>query len=272
MKSMKFVEIVFALLLTICLAVIHPIESFSTRAYAADITYTAKTEDFEDYVAPPDNLFVSPDTRASVRYLKLRVLLGKTYRFSGYRDYIAEAKERVGYADYPFIHTWGIGFTGSYTNIVNLPIDNCYMLDFAHCSDSVCGSNCNNNIDNEVHHKNSIKNLNKIRNDIKDSNYDLFLTMVATPLCGVWDSHQTNILGVTYLFDNYTFITNGPSMDENVRVRLMQHEISHMFGCEDNKCTRGADCIMNGGYDGVSLYTKNVWCSACSRDFDVNAH
>ena len=112
---------------------------------------------------------------------------------------------------------------------------------------------------------------NKVRNDISDSGYDIMLTLVSTPMCGVWDNHATGILGVTYRNDNYTLLTNASSISTNVRVRIMQHEICHMFSCKDGVCTSGADCIMNGGYDGRSLYTSDIWCSSCKGYFNPDA-
>lgn len=250
-----------------------PIKSFSTRAYAADPNSVPQTVDYVDYSTPSDNLVVSPYTSIdTTRILKLRVLLDDAYS-NAYSDYMSEAKASVAYVDYPFINTWRIGFTESFTNIIHLPIDSCSMPDTAYCSDSVCGRNCNNDYSDDVHHKNSVKNLNKIQDYIKDDNYDIFMILTATPLCGVFNgAHCTGILGVTYMGGAYTFITNKPSASINTHVRLMQHEISHMFGCNDGKCASGEKCIMNGGYEGVSLYTKNVWCSNCARDFDVNKH
>ncbi len=223
-------------------------------------------------ITPTNDLFVMQDSKATVRYLNLRVMLGKTY-LEDYSDANKEASDRVSYVDYPFINTWSIGFTESFTNLTNMPIDRCKLSNTTLCTDAACGKGCNNDTDNDVHHKNSIKNLNKVRKDIKDDNYDLFITLVSTPMCGIWGSdHLTNTLGVSYINDNYTFLSNSSSISTNVRVRIMQHEICHMFGCNDGLCTKDSSCIMNGGYDGISLYTSNVWCSSCKKDFNPNAH
>lgn len=257
---------VFTWIAAICVLIANPLP-----VSAQDIHDAVVTSDPTETVLPTNDLFVQPHAVNAVRYLKLRIMLGATYR-DDYSDYLSEASARVSYVDIPFLSTWSIGFTESFTNIGNLCIDYCSLSRLSGCTDAQCGSNCNNDIDNLIHHKNSIKNLNKIRNDISDGGYDIMMTLVSNPMCGIWGSvHATNILGVTYLKDNYTLLTNSSIYSENVRVRIMQHEISHMFGCRDGVCTAGADCIMNGGYDGVSLYTSNIWCSSCHSDFDTNA-
>ena len=56
-------------------------------------------------------------------------------------------------------------------------------------------------------------------------------------------------------------------------VRVIQHELSHNFGCVDGECTTGSSCIMNGGFDNNSSYNlSNIWCSNCIADFDASLH
>ena len=264
MKSSRFVKMAFAALLTICLTV--------TNAYAADTNSVPQTVDREDFATLSDNLVVSPYSSIdTTRIIKLRVLVDDAYS-NAYSYYMSEAKLRVGYADYPFIETWRIGFTESFTNIIHLPIDSCSRPDTEFCLDSVCGKNCNNDYADDVHHKNGAKNLNKTQAYIKDSNYDIFLIMTATPLCYVDGSGHIEIYGVTYMNGSYTFITNRPTLNTTVRVRIMQHEISHMFGCPDHASDPKKPCIMNGGFDGASIFTKNIWCSDCMRAFDASKH
>lgn len=266
MKSIKLIKMAFVALLTVCLTV--------TNAYAADTNNVPQTVELEDYATLSDNLVVSPyySSVDTTRIIKLRVLLDNAYRRVYGNNYMSEATTRVGLADYPFIETWRIGFSESFTGIINLPIDGCSRPDTEFCLDSVCGENCNNDYADDVHHKNGAKNLNKTKAYIKDSNYDIFMVMTATPLCYVGDGDHYEIYGVTNLNGSYAFITNQPKISTNVRVRIMQHEISHMFGCPDHSFDGTTRCIMNGGYDGISLYTKNVWCSDCMRAFDATKH
>lgn len=265
-KKFMFISFIMA----IFMIVVFPLNSMAHDVHAVDNLATVVVTEPAEQIVPRDNLFVNSRASNSVRYLKLRVMLGDTYR-EDYSNPENEAATRVSYVDIPFISTWSIGFTESFVYIGPLPIDYCSLSITSLCTDSACGSGCNNEINNRIHHKNSIKNLNKVRNDISDSGYDIMLTLVSTPMCGVWDNHATGILGVTYLNDNYTLLTNASSISTNVRVRIMQHEICHMFSCNDGVCTSGADCIMNGGYDGRSLYTSDIWCSSCEGDFNPNA-
>jgi len=264
-KKIMFVSFMMA----IFMMVMFPLNCMAHDVHAADNLATVVVTEPAEPIIPRDDLFVS-NRASTVRYLKLRVMLGDTYR-EDYSNPDNEAANRVAYVDIPFVDTWSIGFTESFVYVGPLPIDYCSLSITSLCTDSTCGSGCNNNISDYIHHKNSIKNLNKVRNDISDSGYDIMLTLVSTPMCGVWDNHATGILGVTYLNDNYTLLTNASSISKNVRVRIMQHEICHMFGCNDGVCTSGADCIMNGGYDGRSLYRSNIWCSSCADDFNTDA-
>lgn len=268
MKVKKFRTTVFTLLLAMCMIISIPFP-----ALAVDTIDPPETSLPEVRVTPVDDLFDSRNTTESVRYLALRVMLDETYR-EDYSNAVSEATTRVAYVDYPFINTWSIGFTESFVNVGPLAIGYCERSITLPCTDAICGSGCNNDINDLIHHKNSIKNLNRVRTYISDEGYDIMLTLVSTPMCGIWDNeHSTNnILGVTYPNDNYTLLSNASTISTNVRVRIMQHEICHMFGCHDGVCTSGADCIMNGGYDGVSLYTADVWCSSCREDFNPNTH
>jgi hypothetical protein len=199
------------------------------------------------------------------------VLLGDTYR-ENYSDAQTRARNNVAYLDIPFIATWSIGFTESFTNVGPLPIDYCSLSNTAPCSNSVCGSNCNNSIDNIVHHKNIRKNKAAVEYYIPVTGYDIMLTLLSSPMCGVWsDGHATSILGVATRYGDYAMVTQLPTHSSNVHIRIMQHEISHLFGCRDGYCTPGEPCVMNGGYDGVSLYSTDIWCTSCSQMFDINA-
>lgn len=227
--------------------------------------------------ANPESISTNPldmssaNASESIQYLKLRVLLGDTYR-ENFSNALARAQSSVSYIDIPFIATWSIGFTESFANIGPLPIDYCSLSNTVLCSDSVCGSGCNNNINNVIHHKNIRKNKAAVEYYIPATGYDIMLTLVSSPMCGIWsDDHATSILGVATRYGDYALVTNLPKHSNNVHTRIMQHEISHLFGCRDGYCTPGEDCIMNGGYDGVSLYSADIWCTSCSQMFNPDA-
>ena len=86
--------------------------------------------------------------------------------------------------------------------------------------------------------------------------------------CGIKNTPQI-YLGVTYNKQPNSYITWLPSSSQNVHVRIVQHELSHMFGAHDASCSQNQPCVMKGSYDGKSLtgYT-DIWCDNCKADFE----
>lgn len=63
------------------------------------------------------------------------------------------------------------------------------------------------------------------------------------------------------------------SWTTNYNRRTLQHEISHLFGCDDGVCSSGQACIMSGGFDNITSMNQNtIWCSRCTSDFNRLAH
>jgi len=242
----------------LCICMVNPQQIYAYNAdEQSNILAKATTSARFSTASKEKNNNVS--NKQTTRILDLRVMLGLTYR-AEYSNPESEIEATFLLADYPFIEEFSLEFDESYVNISPLPIDYCTLGRTNACTDASCGSGCNNEITNYIHHKNAIKNLNKVKNDIPNSGYDIFVTVVATPLCGVWGTlHDSGILGVTFQNDNYTLLTNSSNISTNVRVRIMQHEICHMFNCYDGSCVQDTPCIMNGGYDGVSLYTSYIF-------------
>lgn len=54
-------------------------------------------------------------------------------------------------------------------------------------------------------------------------------------------------------------------------IRVIQHEMSHMFGCLDSPHDSEKLCTMNGGYDNFPLYTENIWCLDCRNGIFVRS-
>ena len=116
------------------------------------------------------------------------------------------------------------------------------------------------------------KNLNYFKENIPEYSADIKVAFTSTPLCGVWSgSHATGILGVTFNLDSYTYITELPSSSQNVHVRIIQHEMSHMFGAHDGACTSNQSCVMKGSFDNRPLSISDIWCDNCKEDFSRNA-
>lgn len=262
---------VMAIVMAMCIVFASPVQALALDNHRNDFVATIETteltgNDFED-----SQLETIQNRDSIARYYDLRVMVGESYR-EDYFDPINQAMDTVWYVHIPFLNTWSMRFMDSYTNINNLPIDFCELSNDVRCTDSDCGSNCNNNLTDYIHHKNGIKNLYIIKNNISDEGYDLMLTIVSAAFCRINtnEEHVIGPLGVTNAINgNYALVTAPPSMSTNIQVRIMQHEICHMFSCVDGGCT--GPCIMNGGYDDVSLYTPNIWCSSCSEDFNPAA-
>ena len=204
----------------------------------------------------------------------LRVLLGTSYR-SDYSTPETEASTSIDTMELPFKVIWGINFVPSFAYVSPLPIDYCSLDIFTFCTDGICGSGCNNAINNVIHHKNIAKNLNKVRNDISLTGYDLILTLVSSTMCSVeteTNTHNQGYLGLGDVNGNYAVINNCSSASQIMRIRTMQHEISHMYGCVDLQCTPGVPCIMNGGFDNASLAIGEIWCPNCIGYFNPLLH
>lgn len=77
---------------------------------------------------------------------------------------------------------------------------------------------------------------------------------------------------------NYGLTTNkqytycGADKDDiSHTIRVIQHEMSHMFGCLDSPHDSEKLCTMNGGYDNFPLYTENIWCLDCRNGIFVRS-
>lgn len=230
------------------------------------------------------NLDMSNREGTIIRYLKLRIMLGDTYS-SQYSNSYNQAQNDLAYLHYPFTSQWGIGFTKSYTYISPLIIDSCSYANGAVCYHLPNNGSCSNSTATVYHHKNGVKNLNQIISAISTSGYDLFVTLVCGPFC-TQSSHSVPITGVTNavggrfaLLDQFPYwYYTYPSI---VKVRIAQHEISHMFGCYDGVCSSNTPCIMNGGFDEIAPNVfndpnntswSNIWCPSCANYFNPSAH
>ena len=203
--------------------------------------------------------------------ISVRVLLGSTFR-EEYSSAESVVTSRLSDAEIPFIHTWNISLNPSIAYISQLPIDNCTLHRHYACDDAICGSLCVNSTITQVHHKNAEKNLNTVRSYIPLSTYDLMLTFVSTALCLNRNGVHYYVAGLANTNGSYAIINNLNGYSDIINVRIMQHEISHLFGCIDNQCTDGYACIMNGKLNNTPLSVTDIWCPACKTRFDPTAH
>ena len=269
MKSKCTRSLVFFLVLSFCFLTLCV--NYSYASTTEGLVPTTCPVDIEEINIEQDN--GNQRSLTTVRYLALRVLLGTTYR-NDYSDPVSEATTRISYVEIPFVSTWSFGFNPTFAYVSPLPIDSCTLASTVPCSDAVCGSNCTNSISTLIHHKNANKNLAYVKYYFPLSSYDLMLTLVSSKMCGIWNNvdYPGNVLGVAYVNGDYALASNSSTTSEVVRVRIIQHEISHLFGCEDGACTEGYRCIMSGGFDDMPLSVLNIWCPACTADFNSNAH
>ena len=210
-------------------------------------------------------------TFSSYHTVALRVLIGSTF-FSYYSYPYNQVAYNLMYLDVPFQNKWGITFTKSYTTITSLIIDSCTDGVGVACSHASDGD-CKNDLSNYYHHKNGIKNLIQIKNTYPTTGYDIFVTFVCGPLCSAKDGHH-GIWGAAFTGGQFAiadqYIGSGYPSPDILKVRIIQHEISHLFGCHDGVCND--DCVMQGSFDTTSLYHEDIWCPNCASDFDPDLH
>ena len=177
----------------------------------------------------------------------------------------------------PFYTRWGISIEPFYYNISYLPLEECTFSYWVHCQSlsSACGTICANSYTWPNHHKNFDYNAHYEWQHYGDDNRDLRLAVSAGAFCHMHNgAHCLCALGMcndtkgknTMAFNNRGYMLN---------VRVIQHELSHSFGCPDNCGAQDRDerCIMDGGFDRDNSFNHaTIWCSHCEADFDRNAH
>lgn len=190
--------------------------------------------------------------------LGINVYTDSTFReeFSGVMN-VDDLLELVGI---PFEKTWNLLFLVNEYQSSGLPIDKCTKNASADCT-CVNNSNCSDATNTEYHHKNSLK-LARLLKDKYPAGYYLEVGLAGSPrlCCYNGSSHHYNY-GIT-IDKQYTYCGANKS-DITHTVRVIQHEMSHMFGCLDSPHDSSKICTMNGGYDNFPLYTENIWCSDC---------
>ncbi len=194
----------------------------------------------------------------------------------------------MAYVGVPFFNEFGIYFNPSYQSITDLDLDNCTLPIYTACN-STCGTTCSNdykdgngNIIDIDHHRNMYRALDEVIDETDIGIYDLCLTATSKRMCyyngdGI---HSDGILGLARTGGDWAFTYSAESRPEYLNVRVMQHELSHLFGCRDTYpanttyyCTPGYDCIFNGGFDDITTYDQHtIWCPACTARFDALCH
>jgi len=215
------------------------------------------------------NVFVCS---VSAKNVSVGVHLDKTFNST-----ISASNADITSASYAFTNKWGITLVPTSmwatTGGSIAPINLCTASAASNCS---CGSVCINATTSNIHHKNIWKNYYSLTGNYPTIGWGLLMGRSSSPMCGVWNStHGYGYGGVGGVKAKYTYVTN--VFSAIVNIRIIQHELSHNFGCYDNgsgsNCTPGNMCIMRGSYDNIPItQTPYIWCANCVKYFDVNAH
>lgn len=222
-------------------------------------------------------LLMSANTSAyTTNTVTVKVFQDKSYlsMYKNQPSYINQTMKNVGY---PFTNKWDINISPSYYNISGMMFEECPLGYNTTCTTSSCGSTCVNSYVGPNHHKNFDYNCYFALSTYGYSGWDLALEITSAKLCHMHDSprkHDTCGLGmVPYIGGNFAMAKLTTSRGNPGNVRVIQHELSHCFGCPDGQCSSGQKCIMNGGYDNSTSYNlSNIWCTNCTKKFNRTKH
>ena len=197
----------------------------------------------------------------------VRVLLTNSYQADHGANHLAIAQADMHYVKQPFIAVYNKHMSFSYAYVAPIPMDSCPISNIMTCCNDSCGT-CANTISGG-HHKNMYKNFFKIKNDISSSGYDHILTLACGNFCNIHSHPSTPhyAYGLGDFDGKYALCKQNSAITQIVRVRTVQHELSHNYGCSDHSPGDTTACIMNGSYDSAPLTTVDIWCSNCKDDF-----
>lgn len=212
--------------------------------------------------------------RSSTHSVSVKLLYDDTY-YIGMPSPQSTATSEFGWAAQAFERKWDILLNPTTAAKISIPVVNlCARPVSMYCDDGVCGSPCDNSLNGTVHHKNGFRILGKTQADFSLSGSDLMVTLLGVPLCHVnGDGAHGAHLGCAYRSGTRAITSNLRSHGNILRIRIMQHEMSHLFGCKDGVCYPDDKCIMKGSFDGeTNLQIYNIWCRNCRADFNASAH
>lgn len=172
----------------------------------------------------------------------------------------------------PFSSKWDINISESIYNMTNMTqvvTHNCSRASNLECITSTCGSTCTNSyVTTSNHHKNLYAFENQMYLLNVKGSFNVLLSATSVYACRNFNgNHQAGILGLGHT--GYAAVVQNKTRGMLGNVRVIQHELSHGFGCLDNACSPGQYCIMNGGFDDNPIYTlNNIWCTNCQSRFN----
>ena len=184
-------------------------------------------------VAPLNVLALYPLNTVTIKVFQDQSYLNM---YSNQPSYINSTMTNV---NYPFKNKWNIQISPSYYNTTGMPLESCSLGYFTVCTYSNCGNTCQNSYTTPNHHKNFDYNCYFAQATYGYSGWDLALAVSSATLCHIHGSgHDTCGLGMVPSVGSdfaMTKLTTGRGNPGNVRV--IQHELTHTFGCSDGGCT-----------------------------------
>ena len=176
----------------------------------------------------------------------------------------------------PFYNRFHIQLIPTFYNISTMEADECTLDYDIRCSATLCGSNsiCQNKNVEPNHHKNFDFNALRAWNTYSMYGKNIRMNFTGFQMCHINGKgiHSTGALGWWPVEDDNRGTTGLDGMVEinnynrtyTENVRVIQHELSHAFGC--GHCD-DEDCIMYSGTTSLeesSIYNRDdIWCDEC---------
>lgn len=222
-----------------------------TRAETASIIY---------------NLYVKYLSKEQYTARTLNINVGTTNSFYKEHTSTSDIGNYIAYASYPFTNRWNLNFKSTWVNLYHLPEDSCSKWNTV-CNSSCCGSRCVDDSSSPNHNKNWYKNFYHVLSNMDYSGKAFRVVATSATYCDnqFGAGHGTHIGGLSL---NELSMVRLVKSQRQTNIRLIQHEVTHLFGPDDGKCSPGVLCIMSGGFDNNTTYNlANIWCPACSNNF-----
>lgn len=206
------------------------------------------------------------------RTVYIRVFKDASYQ-DMYSSNTSELNTTMTYVSYPFFNKWNIVLSPSYTTFSGAPLESCGKGYYTVCNNTQCGSTCQNNSSTPNHHKNFDFNYYYIRSHASYSAYDLGFAVTSAKLCHKHSGGTHDTCGLGMVSGNtFGMAKQTTSRGTMLNVRVIQHELSHCYGCSDHS-DAGERCIMSGGFDNNYTYNlTSIWCTTCTSNFNRTAH
>lgn len=177
--------------------------------------------------------------------------------------------------------------------ITDAPADECLNDPWELCTytEAGCGTQCVNayilptyGLSKTNHHRNADLNSYYVEDHYPLANYDLRLYLTANAPCHEDGNglHQATALGFSpnnvQNERNFSWALNCPenygdeySRGDLLNIRVIQHEITHLFDVGHCVAERDAPCLMTNGnsynFDKNEEMIVNLWCSECTENF-----